>query len=77
MSEVEAALAWLTWRSSWCAVDGVEVQTEVIWRRCAALGLPMVFINKEDKERADFHRVLDQLRTMFGSGFAPTRVAHR
>jgi len=57
------------------AVEGVEVQTEAIWRRCAALGLPrMVFINKEDKERADFHRVLDQLRANLGSGFAPLEL---
>ena len=53
------------------AVEGVEVQTEALWRRCVALGMPrMVFINKEDKERADFHRVLGQLRAAFGPGFA-------
>jgi elongation factor G len=53
------------------AVDGVEVQTENIWKRAATLGIPrMVFINKEDKERADFHRVLDELRSTFGAGFA-------
>jgi len=53
------------------AIDGVEVQTEITWRRCAELGVPrMVFINKEDRERADFHRVLDELRSSFGSGFA-------
>ena len=68
--------AWLTSRSSsiarWTAS---RCRPRVIWRRCAALGLPhMVFINKEDKERADFHRVLDQLRTMFGSGFAPLEL---
>ena len=34
----------------------------------------MVFVNKEDKERADFHRVLDQLRDAFGSGFAPLEL---
>ena len=57
------------------AVEGVEVQTEAIWRRCSVLGLPrMVFINKEDKERADFHRVLDQLRANLGSGFAPLEL---
>ncbi len=57
------------------AVEGVEVQTEVLWRRCADLGLPrMVFINKEDKERADFHRVLAQLKAVFGSGFAPLEL---
>jgi elongation factor G len=51
------------------AVDGVEVQTEAVWRRCQQLAVPrMIFVNKEDKERADFHRVLDQLKTAFGSG---------
>ncbi len=57
------------------AVDGVEVQTEVIWRRCRQLGMPaMVFVNKEDRERADFHRVVDQLRTTFGAGIAPLEL---
>ena len=60
------------------AVDGVEVGTEAAWRRCAALGIPrLVFVNKEDKPRADFHRTLDQLRSMFGSGFVPARAAPR
>jgi elongation factor G len=50
------------------AVDGVEVGTELAWKRCAALGMPrMFFVNKEDKPRANFHHVLDQLRAMFGS----------
>ena len=76
MSEVEAALSVADLAVFVVsAVDGVEVQTEVIWRRCAELGVPrMVFINKEDKERADFHRVLDQLRATFGSGFAPLEL---
>ena len=53
------------------AVEGVEVQTELLWRAAAAHGLPrMVFVNKDDKERADFHGVLDQLRAAFGDGFA-------
>jgi len=52
------------------AVDGVEVRTERLWRRCAALGIPrMVFVNKEDRERADFHGVFDQLTAAFGGGF--------
>ena len=34
----------------------------------------MVFVNKEDKQRADFHRVLDQLRATFGSGFVPLEL---
>ena len=76
MSEVEAALSVADLAVFVVsAVDGVEVQTEVVWRRCVELGVPrMVFVNKEDKERADFHRVLDQLRATFGSGFAPLEL---
>ncbi len=76
MGEVEAALAVADLAIFVVsAVDGVEVQTEAIWNRCAQLGVPrMVFVNKEDKERADFHRVLDQLRASLGSGFAPLEL---
>jgi elongation factor G len=57
------------------AVDGVEVGTEAAWRRCASRGIPrMVFVNKEDKPRADFHRTLEQLRSTFGSGFVPLEL---
>ena len=57
------------------AIDGVEPQTELAWRSAARLGLPrMVFVNKEDKDRADFHGVLDQLRIAFGSGLAPLEL---
>ncbi len=57
------------------AVEGIEVQTESMWRRCAELGMPrLVFVNKEDKERADFHRVLGDLRAAFGSGIAPLEL---
>jgi len=41
------------------AVDGVEAQTEMVWRRAEELGVPrMVFVNKLDRERADFERTL-------------------
>jgi elongation factor G len=57
------------------AVEGVEVQTETAWRSAAARGLPrLVFINKLDRERADFERTLDQLRQMFGAGIAPLEL---
>jgi elongation factor G len=57
------------------AVEGVEVQTEMLWRRAEDCHLPrMVFVNKEDKERADFAAVVDQLRSRFGSGFAPLEM---
>ena len=57
------------------AVDGVEVQTEVIWREAARLGVPrMVFVNKLDRERASFERTLDQLRDRLGAGVAPLEL---
>ena len=57
------------------AVEGVEVQTEVVWRLAAELGVPrMVFVNKLDRERASFDRTLDQLRETFGAGVAPLEL---
>lgn len=57
------------------AVDGIEVGTESAWHRCAQEGLPrFVFVNKEDKQHADFHAVLDGLRDAFGSGFVPLEL---
>jgi elongation factor G len=57
------------------AVDGVEVGTEQVWQLCVDAGLPrMVFVTKEDKQRADFHAVVEQLKEQFGTGFAPLEL---
>jgi len=57
------------------AVEGVEVQTRVIWRMAAEAGLPrMIFVNKLDRERASFERTLEQLRDVFGAGVAPLEL---
>jgi elongation factor G len=57
------------------AVDGVEVQTEAVWREAARLGVPrLVFINKLDRERASFERTLEQLRDRLGAGVAPLEL---
>ena len=54
------------------AVEGVEVQTEMVWRMASELGLPRaVFVNKLDRERASFSRTLDELKSKFGAGIAP------
>ncbi|MEX2552813.1 MAG: GTP-binding protein, partial [Actinomycetota bacterium] len=54
------------------AVDGVQVQHETLWRLARAADIPrFVFINKLDRERADFHEILKQLSDRLGSGFAP------
>jgi len=57
------------------AIDGVEVQTEAIWREAARLGVPrMVCITKLDRERASFERTLEQLRARLGAGVAPLEL---
>ncbi|GIU96502.1 MAG: elongation factor G [Actinomycetota bacterium] len=54
------------------AVDGVEVQTEYAWELAVEEGLPRaIFVNKLDRERADFQATLDQLVATFGTQVAP------
>ncbi|MGH2686540.1 MAG: elongation factor G, partial [Actinomycetota bacterium] len=54
------------------AVDGLEVQHEVVWELAVEAGLPRAFfINKMDRERASFQRTLDQLVQAFGTQVAP------
>ncbi len=53
------------------AVAGVEVGTELAWRKCTERRLPrIVFVTREDQHRADFGHVVEQLAAAFGSGFA-------
>jgi elongation factor G len=54
------------------AVDGVEVQTEFAWELAVQENLPRaVFVNKLDRERADFQGTLEQLVASFGNQVAP------
>lgn len=56
-----------------CGVGGVEVQTEVIWDYVGELPR-VIFINKLDRENANFDRVLEDLRTKFGANFVPFTI---
>jgi elongation factor G len=57
------------------AVAGVEVGTEQMWQRARALGLPaLVFVNKLDRENADFSRVLEQIRQQLGRQFVAVNI---
>ena len=57
------------------AVSGVEVGTEAAWRLAVTHDLPrMIFINKLDRDRADFTSVLEDLRSRFGAGVAPLEL---
>lgn len=47
------------------AVDGVQAGTEAAWRRCDEAGIGrLVLVSQEDRARADFHRVLAQVRDL-------------
>ncbi|MGH9046423.1 MAG: elongation factor G [Acidimicrobiales bacterium] len=57
------------------ATDGVQGQTLEAWRAAAAAGLPrMIVISKLDRERADYERVLAEIRGAFGAGVAPVEL---
>lgn len=54
------------------ASAGVEVGTEQAWRLAGERGIPrMIFINKMDRENADFARALASARAAFGNTVAP------
>ncbi len=54
------------------AVDGVEVQHEVVWELAVEHGLPRAFfLNKMDRERASFQRSIDSITQAFGTQVAP------
>ena len=57
------------------AVDGIEVQTEQLWRSAGDEGIPRaIVITKLDRERASFERTLGELREAFGKAIAPIQV---
>ena len=57
------------------AVDGVEVQTEILWEAARREGIARaVFVNKLDRDRASFSRTVDQLTEVFGKRIAPVQI---
>ena len=56
-------------------VMGVEVSTSRLWERASDLGLArIVFVNMLDRERADFFRALDSLKSAFGPHVVATEI---
>jgi elongation factor G len=57
------------------AVMGVEVHTQRLWRRAEELDLArLLFVNMLDRERADFFRTLESLKTAFGAHVVATEI---
>ena len=58
-----------------CAVAGVEVQTELIWDMANDARLPrLVFINKMDRENANFEKVLGEIEEQLPGSFIPVQI---
>lgn len=59
-----------------CAVGGVEPQSETVWRQANKYNVPRIgFVNKMDRAGADFLRVCEQIKTRLGANPVPMQIA--
>jgi len=72
-AEVERSLRVLDGAVAlFCAVGGVEPQSETVWRQADKYGVPRIaFVNKMDRTGADFYHVLDMIRKRLGANPVP------
>ena len=75
--EVERSLRVLDGACAvFCAVGGVEPQSETVWRQANKYNVPrMAFVNKMDRAGADFLRVVEQINQRLGSNAVPVQLA--
>ena len=58
-----------------CAASGVEVDTEKVWKYATDLNLPkFAFVNKMDRENADFYNVISEMQQNFGNSVLPIQL---
>ena len=58
-----------------CAVGGVEPQSETVWRQADKYGVPRIaFINKMDRAGADFFGVVNQIKERLGANPIPIEL---
>ncbi len=74
--EVERSLRVLDGACAvFCAVGGVEPQSETVWRQANKYKVPrVVFVNKMDRTGADYFRVLEQIKTRLGAHPVPMQL---
>ena len=74
--EVERSLRVLDGTCAvFCAVGGVEPQSETVWRQASKYNVPRIaFVNKMDRSGADFLRVVNQIRERLGSTAVPLQL---
>ncbi|SDU27417.1 elongation factor G [Halopseudomonas salegens] len=59
-----------------CGTSGVEPQSETVWRQANKYGVPrIVYVNKMDRQGADFLRVVEQIRKRLGHTPVPVQLA--
>jgi len=59
----------------YCAVGGVQPQSETVWRQANKYGVPrLAFVNKMDRSGADFFKVYDQMRLRLKANPVPVQV---
>ena len=59
-----------------CGTSGVEPQSETVWRQADKYEVPrLVFVNKMDRQGADFPRVLEQIQERLGAHPVPLQMA--
>jgi elongation factor G len=58
-----------------CAVGGVEAQSETVWRQAEKYGVPRVaFVNKMDRSGADFFKVYGEIKEKLGANPVPIQI---
>jgi len=58
-----------------CAVGGVEPQSETVWRQANKYSVPrLAFVNKMDRSGADFLRVVEQIKQRLGANPVPVQL---
>ena len=58
-----------------CAVAGVEPQSETVWKQANTYGVPrLVFVNKMDRVGADFAACVDDLHAKLGANAVPVQL---
>ena len=58
-----------------CAVGGVEPQSETVWRQADKYGVPrLAFVNKMDRVGADFFNVIEMMKKRLGANAVPIQI---
>ncbi|HCY74692.1 MAG: elongation factor G [Ignavibacterium sp.] len=58
-----------------CAVGGVEPQSETVWRQADKYGVPRIaFINKMDRTGADFYHAIEMMKERLGANAIPINL---